>query len=80
MMQSASFFDYQNKYLVIDLLEDIRVLAGQLILRRNLRSSDSIQLATALQNKDLDLTFVCADQKLCDAAISEGLQILNPEG
>lgn len=71
--------DYQNKYLVVDFDDAIRIQAGQIIIRRNLRSSDSIQLATALENKALNPTFVCADEKLCNAAIAEGLQILNPE-
>ena len=73
------FFDYQNKYIVIDLDEDIRVSAGKLIVRRNVRSGDGIQLATALNVENIDLTFVSADHKLCDAATSEGLQVLNPE-
>jgi len=71
--------DYQNKYFVVDLDDAIRIQAGQLIIRRNLRSADSIQLATALENKGLNLTFVCSDEKLCNAAIAEGLQVLNPE-
>jgi len=71
--------DYLNKYFVVDLDDNIRIQAGQLIMRRNLRSADSIQLATALENKDLNLIFVCADEKLCNAAMSEGLQVLNPE-
>jgi len=76
---SKFFSDYENKYLVMDLYDDIRILAGKLIMRRNIRSGDGIQLATALDNEDVDLTFVSADQKLCDAATSEGLQVLNPE-
>jgi predicted nucleic acid-binding protein len=73
------FFDYQNKYLVMDFYDDVRILAGKLIMRRNIRSGDSIQLATALDNEDVVLTFVSADDKLCTAATSEGLQVLNPE-
>ncbi len=73
------FFDYQNKYIIVAFSNSIRILAGQLILRRNLRSGDSIQLATALENIDSALIFVASDQRLCDAATSEGLQILNPE-
>jgi len=73
------FSDYQDKYLVMDLDEDIRISAGKLIMRRNIRSGDGIQLATALDSEDVDLIFVSADQKLCDAATSEGLQVLNPE-
>ena len=73
------FFDYQNKYLVIDMEENIRVSAGKLILRQNLRSADSIQLATALDDRSLSLVFACSDERLCDAAMREGLQVLNPE-
>jgi len=73
------FFDYQNKYLVIDMEEAIRVSAGKLILRQNLRSADSIQLATALDDERLPPIFVCSDEKLCNAASNEGLQVLNPE-
>jgi len=76
---SKFFFDYQNKYLVIDMEEAIRVSAGKLILRQNLRSADSIQLATALDDERLPPIFVCSDEKLCNAATSEGLQVLNPE-
>ena len=73
------FFDYQSKYLVIDLDKDIRISAGELIMRHNLRSGDSIQLATALHDEDFDLIFVSSDQNLCKAADSEGLEVLNPE-
>jgi predicted nucleic acid-binding protein len=72
-------FDYLNKYFVVDFNDNIRIQAGQLIIRQNLRSADSIQLATALESKELNLVFVCADEKLCNAAIREGLQVFNPE-
>lgn len=48
---------------------------------RQLRALDALQLAVALslhQEVPLDF-FVCADQRLCDVAISEGLAVLNPE-
>lgn len=76
---SKFFFDYQNKYIVIDLDEDIKVFAGKLIMRRNVRSGDGMQLAAALNDENIDLTFVSTDQKLCDAATSEDLQVLNPK-
>ncbi len=76
---SRFFFDYEKKYLVMQMSEEIRVSAGKIILRHNPRSADSIQLATALDNKDTHPYFVCADAKLCKAATREGLQILNPE-
>ncbi len=76
---SRFFFDYESKYLVLAMSEEIRVSAGKLILRHNLRSGDSIQLATACENKKAQLVFVCSDDKLCKAAMNEGLIVLNPE-
>jgi uncharacterized protein len=59
-------------------------LAGDLIgkhaMSRQLRTLDAIQLAVALhlhQSFPVD-HFVCADQRLCDVAILEGLAIINP--
>jgi predicted nucleic acid-binding protein len=73
------------------LLRPIRMLnahftsAGELIgtygLTRQLRALDAIQLAVALRvhrTTPLD-RFVCADQRLCDVAILEGLAVINPE-
>jgi uncharacterized protein len=60
-------------------------LAGALIsqhgMTRQLRTLDAIQLAVALrlhQAAPLD-QFVCADQRLCDIAVLEGLAVVNPE-
>jgi uncharacterized protein len=59
-------------------------LAGDLIgkhaMSRQLRSLDATQLAVALhvhQSLTLD-NFVCADQRLCDVALLEGLAIIKP--
>jgi predicted nucleic acid-binding protein len=73
------------------LLRPIRMLnahftsAGELIgshgLTRQLRALDAIQLAVALRvhrTTPLD-HFVCADQRLCDAAVLEALAVINPE-
>ena len=73
------------------LLRPIRVLnadyqqAGDLIAKhgmsRQICSLDALQLAVALrmhQAPSID-HFVCADQRLCDIAILEGLAVINPE-
>ena len=58
--------------------------AGDLIsyhgLTRQLRALDAIQLSVALRvhrTTPLD-HFVCADQRLCDIAVLEGLAVINP--
>jgi predicted nucleic acid-binding protein len=60
-------------------------LAGDLIsqhgMSRQLRALDAVQLAVALrvhQAVPID-HFVCADQRLCDIALIEGLPVINPE-
>lgn len=50
-----------------------------LVLKRNLRTLDSLQLAVALGLKELKVTFVCADKKLVSIAEKEGLKAINPE-
>lgn len=50
-------------------------------MSRQVRALDALQLAIALrihQTMPLD-HFVCADQRLCDTALVEGLAIINPE-
>lgn len=50
-------------------------------MSRQLRTLDAIQLAVALrlhQTAPVD-QFVCADQRLCDIALLEGLSVFNPE-
>lgn len=60
-------------------------LVGDLIgkhgLSRQLRTLDAIQLAVTLQIHRVSLIdhFVCADQRLCDIAVLEGLSVINPE-
>ena len=58
-------------------------LAGDLIgkhaLSRQVRTLDAIQLAVALHfhgSFAID-HFVCADQRLCDVAMLEGLAVIN---
>jgi hypothetical protein len=60
-------------------------LAGDLIgthgLSRQFRTLDAIQLAVALRIHGVSPIdhFVCADQRLCDVALLEGLAVINPE-
>lgn len=45
-----------------------------------LRALDAIHLTSALllQQAGIDLAFVCSDQRLKDAALQEGLQVIDP--
>jgi predicted nucleic acid-binding protein len=59
--------------------------AGDLIARhgkaRQIHTLDALQLAVALsirQPAPID-RFICADQRLCDIALLEGLTVINPE-
>jgi predicted nucleic acid-binding protein len=57
--------------------------ATQLIarhVRMRLRTLDALQLAVglALSHHAMIEQFVCADQRLCDTAIEEGLSVINP--
>ena len=57
----------------------IRELAGDLLDKYALRSADSMQLAAALtwcQQRPSKRTFVCGDQRLCEAAESAGFSVL----
>ena len=49
-------------------------------VRIGLRTLDAIQLAVALalSHQGVIDHFVCADQRLCDTAIEEGLSVINP--
>jgi hypothetical protein len=50
-------------------------------LVRQIRSLDALQLSVALQLHEAAPIdhFVCADQRLCDVAVLEGLAVINPE-
>jgi len=77
--------DCQNEYNLIPISEAIVDLACDLLERHPLRASDAIHLATALTSNRLlsshDLpafTFLCADDRLINAATAEGLAADNP--
>jgi hypothetical protein len=50
-------------------------------LHRQIRTLDALQLSVALQLHRVAPIdrFVCADQRLCDVALLEGLAVVNPE-
>ncbi|MDD9993251.1 MAG: type II toxin-antitoxin system VapC family toxin [Rhodospirillales bacterium] len=55
--------------------------AARLIDRHPLRAYDALQLAGCLvvgESMPEPVTFVCADARLCEAAVNEGLATLNP--
>jgi predicted nucleic acid-binding protein len=57
--------------------------ARDLVDRHGLRTLDAIQLGSCLVGRDLlgctDMTFLCSDQKLLQAAAQENLLVLDPE-
>jgi len=77
--------DCQNEYNLIPVSEAIVDLACDLLERHPLQASDAIHLATALTSNRLlsghglpAFTFLCADDRLIDAATAEGLATDNP--
>ena len=77
--------DYEFSLSILDLTDVILDLAFSLIKRIPLKGYDAIQLASALHlntevlaEGDLPVVFICADDSLCNAAISEGLETINP--
>lgn len=76
---SKFFHDAIKDFLVIDLDEEHIKGSIMLVLKRNIITLDSLQLAVALGLKELKVTFVCADKKLVSVAEKEGLQTINPE-
>lgn len=76
---SKFFHDAIKDFLVIELDGEHIKDSIMLVLKRNIRTLDSLQLAVALSLKELKVTFVCADKKLVAVAEKEGLQTINPE-
>jgi len=79
----AFYNEVLSKFTVISLDDSLIPPSIDLILRQNLRTLDSLQLAAVLSIFELlpegECTFVCADQKLSEVAEVEGVAILNPE-
>ena len=76
---SKFFHDAIKDFLVIELDGEHIKGSIMLVLKRNIRTLDSLQLAVALGLKELKVIFVCADKKLVSVAENEGLQTINPE-
>jgi len=77
--------DCNTEYYLLEVTNTIRNRAIDLLKNYPLRGYDAIQLATALVANQIlvsyglpALTFVCADNRLCNAADSEGLIVENP--
>ena len=63
---------------LVEVRPPVLQLANELIWQRALRAYDALQLASALRLRQatrLSVTFWCADQILCDAAVKEGLRV-----
>jgi len=61
--------------------DEVRDAAIAVLDRYPLRAADSLQLAAALiwcRNRPAGKTFVCADERLCDAAAHAGFTVLRP--
>jgi predicted nucleic acid-binding protein len=75
--------DVLEKVTIISLDDSLLPRSIDLILKRNLRTLDSLQLSTALSVfqliSEVKFIFVCADKKLLEAAKQESLETLNPE-
>lgn len=84
-LTSAFLHDVHRRYVPLAVSEEILRHAIELVARRDLRAYDAIHLASAnALNQQLTsaglsaITFVSADQSLCRAATSEGLDVHNP--
>lgn len=77
--------DCRTNYQSVGITRKLIEFAVQLARRRKLRGCDAIQLATAIVlntqflKQDFFLTLVAADDDLLEAAMEEGLSIINPE-
>lgn len=84
-MMDAFRDDCLVEYRIMPLNGSITDLACELLERHPLRAYDAIHLGTALVINRLliahrmpALTFLCADERLLDAATAEGLAVDNP--
>jgi predicted nucleic acid-binding protein len=77
--------DFQNRYQIVEVTEQIVSRAMTLAEKHVLRGYDAVQLAAALELQAArdslalsPINFVCADDKLNEAAAKEGLTPENP--
>ena len=74
--------EIMDKFTIVPIDNYIMELAMKLVIKHNLRSLDSIHLATALmisQYVEKEVVFISSDSELLKAAKKEGFEIINPE-
>jgi predicted nucleic acid-binding protein len=82
--QAVSSLDVESRRVVQHpVTSPVLATATALVDRQNLRALDSIQLATAMvardaQNQANEVLFVSSDQRLLEAAASEGFSVWDP--
>jgi len=76
---SKFYSDVMEEFTVLGIGDSHIISSINLVLQHNLKALDSFQLAVALELEDLNITFVSADNKLCETAKKEGLKTINPE-
>ena len=74
---SKFFFDIIRDFLVLELTGKHIEESIRLVLERNLRTLDALQLAISLDIKDFELVFVSSDKQLCKTAEEEGLNVIS---
>lgn len=79
LVLSRFFTDVMEILTIVGVTDSHVISSSDLILEYNLKALDSLQLATAVRLKELDAIFISADEKLCEAARKEGLNVVNPE-
>jgi len=77
---SAFFEESLTQFVIVPLAESVLGTAFTLVLEDDLRTLDSLQLATALalDSDDDPIRFVTADAELAAAAEANGLAVSNP--
>lgn len=77
--------DFQNRYQIVEVTEQLIDSAMMLAEKHTLRGYDSVQLAAAVELQTVratlslpPLVFVCADDQLNVVAVDEGLSVENP--
>lgn len=86
LMLDALLNDYLDKYFRINIGFEILILSIRLAKRNSLRAYDAVQLACAINAREIimstepksDIVFVVADYALEKAAEMEGLKTINP--
>ena len=85
---TATDMDNALAQFAVSVLQDLIVVgfrsgfiqrARALVLERNIRTLDALQLAAVLEFEPLAPVFVCADDRLSGAARAVGFTVLNPQ-